>query len=244
MLLSLPKQSVSVKEPGRGRASGLFHLPITTLERNHTSMATEAQIKANQSNAQHSTGPQTPGISCYNNFTHGFAGDFMLLPIESTEQYEAMLAAFRDEHKPTSMTEQVLVERLTQHQWLIQRALNFQYLCMADGLLSSSKEKKLALYLRYQTTNERAFSKCLSDLLKLRSERRKEQIGFESQKLHQAEHARKQSIENRKQEAHQYDLWLAEAKAEHQELLNSKLETPETRNPHRLQRILTRQQAA
>ena len=39
-----------------------------------------------------------------------------------------------------------------------------------------------ALYLRYQTTHERAFYKALTELQKLRAERKKEQIGFESQK--------------------------------------------------------------
>jgi hypothetical protein len=37
-------------------------------------------------------------------------------------------------------------------------------------------QKQLALYLRYQTTNERAFHKCLNDLLKLRAERHKQEL--------------------------------------------------------------------
>ena len=35
------------------------------------------------------------------------------------------------------------------------------------------QEKYFTLYTRYQTTHEHAFSNCLSDLLKLRAERRK-----------------------------------------------------------------------
>lgn len=155
-----------------------------------------------------------------------------------------MLAGFTADHQPTNHTEHVLVERMAQHQWLIQRALHLQTLAFEKFADAEDHQRSLALYLRYQTTNERAFSKCLNDLLKLRSEKRKEQIGFESHQLQQAEHARKHSIENRKLDLHKMDVWLAEAKAEHQELLNARLETPETRMPNRVARILARQQAA
>jgi hypothetical protein len=40
--------------------------------------------------------------------------------------------------------------------------------------------------MRYQTTHERAFHKCLQDLLKMRKQMAKELIGFESQKQQQA----------------------------------------------------------
>ncbi len=119
-----------------------------------------------------------------------------------------------------------------------------QTFCFDGDQTNEEHQRSLSLYIRYQTTNERAFSKCLNDLLKLRCERRKEQIGFESQKLALAEHSRKQQIENRKQDLHKCDIWLAEAKAEHQELLNHRLETPEMRIPNRVQRILARTQAA
>ena len=50
----------------------------------------------------------------------------------------------------------------------------------------------MALFLRYQSTHERAFHTCLNDLLKLRAEKRKNEIGFESQKREQEEHTRMQ----------------------------------------------------
>ena len=210
-------------------------------------MSTEAQIKANQLNSQHSTGPTSESgkaISCQNRLRHGFAGQFRLLDHEEPADYEEMLTNFIAEHQPATMTEHVLVERMAQHQWLIQRALHLQNVWFESTPDSQNGERTFALYIRYQNTNERAFSKCLNDLLKLRSERRKQQIGFESHKLAVAEHDRKQSIENRKLDLHKMEVWLAEAKAEHQELVNSNLETPETRNPNRVKRILARQQAA
>ncbi len=59
-------------------------------------------------------------------------------------------------------------------------------------------EKPFSLFLRYQTTNDRAFHKCLDQLLKLRAEKRKEQDGFESQKRQEAEQSSKQELNQAK----------------------------------------------
>jgi hypothetical protein len=212
-------------------------------------MSTEAQINANNSNAQHSTGPKTEAgraASSQNNFRHGFAGEFRLLASEDPLAYDQLHRNFTIEHQPTTFTQKLLIEKMAQHHWLRQRALELQNLTLESAGHRKEKdiERSLALYIRYQTTNERAFGKCLSDLLKLRAEKRKEQIGFESQQRQKEDHARKQSIEIRKQDLHKLNVWLAEAKAEHQEFLNHRLETPETRMPNRVQRILARTQAA
>ncbi len=211
-------------------------------------MATIAQTAANQANAQKSSGPKTEigkANSCQNNFRHGFTGEFSLLASEDADAYECLLTSLQTDHQPSCATECLLVERMAQHHWLRARALQLQNVTLGMPAEDEDKaDRQLALYLRYQTTNERAFSKCLSDLLKLRAERRKDKIGFESQQLKKDDLARKQQIENRKQELHKCEIWLAEAKAEHQELLNYQLETPEMRMPNRVQRILARQQAA
>jgi len=184
--------------------------------------------------------PEGKAASSQNNFRHGFTGSFSVHPSEDPAAYEFLLDCFLTDHQPATFTEHVLVEKMAQHHWLRQRALQLQNLCF-DG---EDRQRSLALYMRYQTTNERAFHKCLTDLLKLTSERRKQEIGFESQQRIREEHARKQSNENRKQDLHKLNVWLGEAKAEHQELLNAQLETPETRMPNRAQRIRARQQAA
>jgi hypothetical protein len=183
-------------------------------------MSTEAQAAANKANAQYSTGPRTLA-------------------------YDQLRRDLTSEHKPTTFTEKLLVDKMAQHHWLRQRALELQNLTLeTTGRKEKDMERSLALYLRYQTSNERAFHKCLNDLLKLRAETRKQEIGFESQQRAKEEHACKQAIESRKQDLHKSNVWLAEAKAEHQELLNHRLETPETRMPNRVERILARTQAA
>jgi hypothetical protein len=189
-------------------------------------MTTPAQIAANQANAQRSTGPKTPlgkAIAARNNFRYGFTGAFSVLRWENQAEFDALLTGLRTEHQPATPTETALVEKMAQALWLGKRALLLQELTFNIEIPACNDEKQLALYIRYQTTNDRAFHKCVNQLLKLRAEKRKQQIGFESQKYMQADQTRREAAENRKQELHRYHVLLAEAKFEHQNFQNSTL---------------------
>jgi choline dehydrogenase-like flavoprotein len=191
-------------------------------------MTTSAQIAANKSNAQRSTGPKTPegkAISSLNRFKHGCTGAFTVLPWESQDEFEMLIDSLRDEHKPCGVTEMILVDKMAQALWLSKRAQMLQHVAFNQEIPVCDDPKQLALYLRYETTNERAFHKCLNDLLKLRAEKRRQEIGFESQRRKQADQTRRESSENRKQELHKWSVLLAEAKVDHQLLLNSTLES-------------------
>ncbi len=189
-------------------------------------MSSEAQIAANRANAQLSTGPKTEEgkeALCFNNLRHGLAGAFHILDWEDEEDFDGLKLALEAEYRPQTATERILVARLAQHEWLRQRASYLQNLCFsAEGIVTD--EKQFSLYLRYQTTNERAFSKCLSDLLKLRAEKRKAEIGFESQTQKEADQARKQEL-------HEARTRLANAKAAHLELDTDIKGTIEARLP-------------
>jgi hypothetical protein len=146
-----------------------------------------AQLAANQANAQLSTGPSSiegKAISSQNNFRHGLTqneGDLILLEGESKEAYAKSLASFQKEWKPDTATEHDLVERLASRQWLRRRAMKLQTAFLApDGTITN--EKQFALYRRYEIQHERAYNKALSDLMRLRALRLREQNGFESQK--------------------------------------------------------------
>jgi hypothetical protein len=170
-------------------------------------MSTESQIEANRENAKLSTGPKSDAgkaAAALNNTRHGLAGAFRVLPTESQPDFEELLATLRDEHQPNTFTETALVETMAQHHWLRKRALNLESSCYDPATGQIVDQKQLALLLRYQTTHERAFHKAMNDLLKLRAAKRKEQIGFESQQ--------------RKQERHKWDILLAEAKVDGQQL--------------------------
>ncbi len=186
-------------------------------------MATTAQQSANRANAQLSTGPKTEAGKAavsQNNFHHGLAGTFVVLASEDKSKYEALLAALAEEHQPTTPTEHILVEKMVQHHWLTQRAL----LLLEQWFAKDQVSDKL---LRYQTTHERAFHKALADLLKLRSERRKAEIGFESLNEKKAQEVRRDAAESRKQELHKWALLMAEAQLTRRQALTSNAEMNE-----------------
>ena len=192
-------------------------------------MATDAKIFANQENSQHSTGPKTDegkSASSKNNFHHGLTGaSFSFLSSEDPAEFEHVLNGLRAEHQPATMTESILVENMARACWLSKRALRCQDACFFDGSLTMEEQsRRLALFLRYQSTHDRSFHRNLNDLLKLRAERRKTEIGFESQRRQQAILALRESAEKRKQERHKWDILHVEAKLTHQQVLTSNLE--------------------
>ncbi len=163
-----------------------------------------ARLAANRANAQLSTGPITPAGKAtvsQNRCRHGLTGTFMVLPWEREEDFKQLAADLRSEHQPSTPTEKLLVDRMAQHYWLMQRAISLQNFSFNLEAPDCDSQRDLALYLRYQTTHERAFHKCLRELATLRAERRKSDLGFESQKRAQAAEERKNFAESRKQAA-------------------------------------------
>ncbi len=150
--------------------------------------ATQAQINANRENSTHSTGPQTEAGKAavsQNRTTHGLnynAATFQVLPSENQFDYNALLQQLQEEHEPETPTESLLVISMAQHRWLLDRATRLQDTCFDPETGQIANEKRFSLYQRYATTHERAFHKCLNDLLKLRIQTEKSAIGFESQK--------------------------------------------------------------
>ena len=147
-------------------------------------MSTQAQITANRLNAQSSTGPKSSigkAIAARNNLRHGFTGAFLVLHWEEESEYQSLFASLQSEHQPITPTEKLLVEKMAQSEWLRKRAVFLQATCFDYTSPScQGQEKQLALYLRYQTTHERAFHKALNTLIRLQQDRRKSQSGFVS----------------------------------------------------------------
>jgi low affinity Fe/Cu permease len=192
--------------------------------------STSAQVIANQANAQSSTGPKTAAgkaIVSQNNLQHGLAGAFRVLDWENHEDYRAMQLSLEKEHQPATPTEEMLVENMARSYWLRKRALILQNTCFTGETPVCSEPKDLALYIRYQNTHDRAFHRALNDLLKLRAEKRKQEIGFESQAHKQAEETRRQARETRKQDLHEYAVLLAGAKVDHQWVLTANQRLPQ-----------------
>ena len=226
-----------------------------------SSAITPAQLAANRSNAQHSTGPKTEAgkaISSLNNFRHGLTGKFMILDWEDGAEFDELAQNLREEHQPATPTETLLVEDMAQHHWLKQRAIRLQQTTMDRQSPACEHQKELALYLRYQTTHERAFHKSLTQLLKLRAEKRKGRLdeaalsqraedsknGFESQERKRNEETRRQANENRRQELHKWKALFAQAEVDHRVLLNRNLAGPGGELSVTIPRIIAAENAA
>jgi hypothetical protein len=135
----------------------------------------------NRANSQLSTGPRTregKSNSSRNSLKHGLASGALLIPGEDCAEFDSLRSALLEEHRPANHTEELLVNEMAQSWWLLQRAIRFQNDCFTpEGV----DEKRLSLFLRYQTTHERAFHKALNTLIRLRKQRPQSEIGFVSQ---------------------------------------------------------------
>jgi hypothetical protein len=86
-------------------------------------MATTAQFQANQQNATHSTGPQTPegkAAAAQNARTHGYYAKRLYLSQEDQAQYNQLEAQLREEINPQGIEEQNALKQLLHALWLIE----------------------------------------------------------------------------------------------------------------------------
>ncbi len=150
-------------------------------------MATPNQIAANKLNSQKSTGPTSAEgkkKSSMNRLSHGFASSATVMPGEDPEEFKALLDSLIAEHQPAGETEQILVEKMAVNTWLSQRAFRLQGYAFSAQMLQDEKfgiPKDLGLLIRYHSAAERAFHKAHAELVKTQKERKKSEIGFESQ---------------------------------------------------------------
>jgi len=75
-------------------------------------------------------------------------------------------------------------------------------------------EKRLPLFIRYETTHERAFYRALKELQTLRKEKRNTEIGFESQKLKQAAETRASEAQTLRREQFEWKKIVTQTKKE------------------------------
>ena len=145
-------------------------------------MATEAQIKANQANAKKSTGPKAEAgreKSSRNRLSHGFYSSSLFIPGENPQDFHNLLADLQAEYHPATATEQMLVEKMVQHQWLSLRAYRLQASALAGSLPAGEIHKDLGVLIRYHHSSDRAFLRMRTELIKAQKQRPDSQIGFE-----------------------------------------------------------------
>jgi len=186
----------------------------------------DAQLNANRANSQLSSGPKTEAgraVSSQNRTTHGLArhnGTFVLLSTEDPNGFEALKASLAAEHCPTTETESILINGMAESHWLANRAQTLQNTCLDPHTGQIANAPLFSLYLRYQTTHTRAFHKCLNDLAKLRSEKRKTENGFEAQNRKNQELRLKNERHEMKKDHHEWDIRMKDAAFCHRVGLN------------------------
>jgi len=92
-------------------------------------MSTTAQIKANQQNAQKSTGPKTSegkAVVSQNAVKHGLFAAQAVITGEKQADYELYREQFLAELLPVGMVESMLAERIVSLAWRLQRAEHMQ----------------------------------------------------------------------------------------------------------------------
>ncbi len=178
--------------------------------------ASAAQVAANRENAQLSTGPTSPegrAASSQNRRSHGLTGRmFFFLDFEDPDHYCSLSDSIYAEYNPQTDTEQRLADAMIQHQWLKMRAIGLQeQLIMFSPNALEVDPKKLSLFLRYQTTQERSYYKAEKELQNLKKTKQKDEIGFESQKRASESHDAKIRLANAR--AHNLESAAATCKA-------------------------------
>jgi hypothetical protein len=158
---------------------------------------------------------------------HGLSGEnFRVLPDECQADFDRLLASFLRAESPADDIEAEFVRQMAEAMWLSRRSVRLQETCFAalqsgDAEAQRAAQKNLALYLRYQSAHDRAFSRYSTELRKHRNERRRADRGFVSQKFREAAEERRkasfairQAIEKRKQERHELRTQIEKAKLE------------------------------
>ena len=132
-------------------------------------MSTVAQIQANQSNAQASTGPRTAeGKSAVsqNAQKHGLtATNPVICSLEEQAAFNALLAAYQYELHPYTPSEQTIFKQLVTAAWNIDRCHRLEAeLAQSSGidpLIDESASKTLDRIETYRSRAERLFHRNL-----------------------------------------------------------------------------------
>ena len=93
-------------------------------------MSSQAQVAANQANAELSTGAKTPegkAKSSMNALKTGLTGHTVLLPGDDAELYEANLLHHLEAINPVGERETALVQALSDTEWRLARIPGLEY---------------------------------------------------------------------------------------------------------------------
>jgi hypothetical protein len=153
------------------------------------------------------TGPRTESgkqVSSRNALRHGLTAKTLVLTTEDKSAFDELRAALHAAHAPVNDLEHAAVEALAEAQWRLNRCRRHETAVFNQAIADIQRDnpgvdpdeaaarlfldkeymKKLSLFLRYQTSIERAFNKAETELRRLQKARREaeaETRGFVSQ---------------------------------------------------------------
>jgi hypothetical protein len=140
-------------------------------------MASDAQIRANQANAQLSTGPRSPEGKervSQNARRHGL-NSHVILP-EDQPEFDALEAELRQALQPQGTLEEIFFDQILSARWNMIRVSRLEAELLfetggADPLAHPDTERKANLYLRYQQRFEGSYRRALKELKQLQTVR-------------------------------------------------------------------------
>ena len=161
-------------------------------------MSTDLQQLASRTNGAKSHGPITEAgkqASSQNRLAHGFNSKRIVLPGESQEEFDELLASYLDEHQPETPTERTLIENMVIARWRQQRVWTLETAGLAHEMRRpryiegddpetqafvafrslTDDTRTLELLNRYEARFERQFRAALTAFQNLRAKRRAEE---------------------------------------------------------------------
>jgi hypothetical protein len=140
-------------------------------------MATAAQITANQSNAQHSTGPNTAEGKArvsQNALRHGLTARHLVIRDDEHEEFAALQNALSEELAPQGAMEAIVFQELLHAAWNLQRFRRIEAE-VSRGAIEDFTDPATTTVLdrltRYQARALRARQKALQELRVLQTNR-------------------------------------------------------------------------
>ena len=136
-----------------------------------------AQIEANRSNAQSSTGPRTPEgkqRSASNSLRHGLTAQNPLLPTEDPEAYRKFCDEYVADLKPKGAIEQQLALSMAGMQWRLNRCHEIEQ-SILDFEPGPAQIDSLNKFSLYEHRLSRSFHATLKQFLEIKSARRQQE---------------------------------------------------------------------
>ena len=160
-------------------------------------MSSDLKTQSARANGAKSHGPTTPegrAISSRNSLTHGLSAQSIVLPAESTEDFQTLLDAHVRQFHPANHVEMELVRVMVIARWRLRRTLAIETSLLANELVRRAEDiddefsdmtgddrlawvfqrladngQSLALLARYEGTLGRAFDRAFKQLHLLQS---------------------------------------------------------------------------